>query len=435
MAGSLGATVGFLAHLLRDIVGTLRESWLRFYRRVVLGAEEAAIGVDIFPFFERMTGVGWYEWNLLAALDRRTDGLRYNLYAHTFLAPDEPAPPEMPGDTAVRFRIHQLPRGFLLPVRPTLLLLRGLVEPLLRVLDDNDVLFAPNFFMQPSQLPFGRTAVATVHDLAFAVMPGVVASTTLRELRQHLPLTLYRAERLIAVSDATAQDLVEFLGVSRRRIHTVHEGLDPSFSTPAGALSEERRVALPDPYVLFVSTLEPRKNVVNILRAFRLLVEWGYPGHLLLVGHWGWKTGDIRRELDSSPVGDRIEHIDYVAREALPRLYSEADVLLFPSLLEGFGLPLLEAMACGTPVVTSGLSAMPEVAGPAACYADPASPHSIASAAAAVINDPQHRDRLAELGRKRARHFSWDLAAAATAQALRQAAGLPRTADDEYRVT
>jgi alpha-1,3-rhamnosyl/mannosyltransferase len=108
--------------------------------------------------------------------------------------------------------------------------------------------------------------------------------------------------------------------------------------------------------------------------------------------------------------------------------------LLFPSWLEGFGLPLLEAMASGTPVVTSGASAMPEVAGPAAVYVDPSSPHGIASAVDALIADPQHRQRLIELGRSRVARFSWDRAAAATAQVLRQAAGLASTGDDEYRV-
>jgi len=110
-----------------------------------------------------------------------------------------------------------------------------------------------------------------------------------------------------------------------------------------------------------------------------------------------------------------------------------ADALLFPSWLEGFGLPLIESMACGTPVITSGTAAMPEIAGPAAVYVDPESPHSIASATAALLRDPQHRDRLVALGRERAQKFSWDRAAEATAQVLRNAAGLPVEGSDEFR--
>ncbi len=424
------ATATFFLNLARDLVGTFLARWRRFRERIVEGQATATVGVDVYPFFERMTGVGWYEWNLLAALDRREDGLRFNLYAHTFLAPDEPAAPAMPGKRRMRLRIHHLPEGFLLPTRPTILFLRRFVEPLLKFLDGNDVLFAPNFFPHTTQDGHGRSLVATVHDLAFAAMPETVAPATLAELERHLPGARYRTERFIVVSDATRADLLEYLPVTPRRVHTVHEGLDPTFA-------EQGDPPLPRgveaPYLLFVSTLEPRKNVLGVLRAFELLHRWGYPGRLVLAGRWGWHTEALRGALESSPARERILHLDYVSRGELPALYRGADVLLFPSWLEGFGLPIIEAMACGTPVVTSGRSAMPEVAGPAAVYVDPTSPHGIASAVSALLEDEDHRRRLAELGRQRAAAFSWDRAAAATAQVLRQAAGLPPTQDDEYR--
>jgi glycosyltransferase involved in cell wall biosynthesis len=328
--------------------------------------------------------------------------------------------------------------------------MRRLVEPLLRLLDANDVLFAPNFFIPRSQMPFGRCGVATVHDMAFRVMPRTVAPETLAELEQNLPPSLFRVERLIAVSEATAEDVVEHLQISRHRIHTVHEGLDPRFTpAPLAGREDQHHQAdeagarpgagdggreLPARYLLFVSTLEPRKNVSGILSAFRLMVEWGYTGHLVLVGRWGWRTEEIRAQLETSPVRHRISHLEDVSPQELPVLYRRADALLFPSWLEGFGLPLLEGMACGVPVVTSGLSAMPEVAGSAAVYVDPASPHGIASAVSSLVEDPQLRARLVERGRERASRFSWDRAAAATAQVLRQAAGLRVTAEDEYRV-
>jgi glycosyltransferase involved in cell wall biosynthesis len=336
----------------------------------------------------------------------------------------------MPGDRTMRLRVHQIPAGFLLPVRPTLLVLRSVVEPLLRILDGNDVLFAPNFFLHGDQVPFGRAQVATVHDLAFVAMPNTVSPATLHGLQQHLPQTLYHADLLISVSDATAGDLVDRLSTSSRSIRTIHEGVDPGFADGA---TKDPPDETPEAYLLFVSTLEPRKNVIGVLRAFRLMVEWGYQGDLVLVGRWGWRTDTIREEIESSPVRHRIHHLDYVDRPHLAALYGGADALLFPSWLEGFGLPLLESMACGTPVVTSGSAAMPEIAGPAAVYVDPESPHSIASATTALLRDPQHRERLVALGRERAKKFSWDRAAEATAQVLRQAAGLPVKGNDEYR--
>jgi glycosyltransferase involved in cell wall biosynthesis len=128
-----------------------------------------------------------------------------------------------------------------------------------------------------------------------------------------------------------------------------------------------------------------------------------------------------------------VHHLDYVDRRQLAAFYSHADALLFPSWIEGFGLPLVESMACGTPVITSGSSAMPEIAGPAAVYVDPASPHGIASATAALLGDPDHRRRLVALGRERARKFSWEKTAQATSVVLRQASGLPTDEADEYR--
>ena len=171
MARSLTSTLRFFGHVARDLAGTLSERWTRFQRRTVQGRHEVAVAVDVFPFFERMTGIGWYEWNLLAALDRRDDGLVYNLYAHTFRAPEEPATPAMPGARRMRLRVHHLPPDLLLPIGPTLKLLRGVVEPLMRFLDGNRVSFAPNFFMPARHLPFAPVVVPTVHDLAFKALP------------------------------------------------------------------------------------------------------------------------------------------------------------------------------------------------------------------------------------------------------------------------
>jgi glycosyltransferase involved in cell wall biosynthesis len=431
MLQSVVSTTRFFGHVGRDLLGTLRARVRRTFDWVVYGTDEIVVGVDVFPFAEKMTGVGWYEWNLLAALDRRDDGVRYNLYAHTFLAPGE-QPPPVPGRRKMRLRTHQIPDRFLLPIGLTLWVLRHLVEPLLVALDGNEVVFAPNF-MPPRKLqPFGRRLVITVHDLAFAVMPEMVAPETLDNLRSRFPGVLHRAERVIAVSEATAGDLVEYFGVDRTRIHTIHEGLDPHF---ADAVEGERsELPLPADYVLFVSTIEPRKNVIGVLRAFALVAEWGYRGHLVVTGRWGWRTDAIIAEWEASPVKDRIVHLDYVARGQMAAVYSRARALLFPSWLEGFGLPILESMACGTPVVTSGRSAMPEVAGPAGVYVDPDSAHGIATGVTSLLDDSDHHERLTALGRERARRFSWDEAARATANVFRRAAGRRPDGPDEYRV-
>lgn len=429
MGSRLRVTSLFFSHLLRDLAGTLWARLRRWHSRVVEGRAPLAVGVDIFPFFERMTGVGWYEWNVLANLPAADPNLELRLYAHTFAAPDEPSPPALPSGERTRFRYHHIPPGFLLPIAPTLAVLRTVVEPLLLWLDGNDVFFAPNFFVPRRHQAALAALVPTVHDLAFLRLPHTVQQETLDNLHRHLPGALYRADALIAVSAATAADLTALARVGRRRIHVVHEGVDPAF-TPDGP----RATDLPERYLLFVSTLEPRKNVEGILAGFARAVAAGYPGCLVLVGRWGWRTESIQRSLATSPVRDRILHVSYLNRDALQAALRGAEALLFPSWLEGFGLPALEAMASGTPVILSSTSSLPEVGGDVALYVDPARPESIAAAILQLAGDPALRQTLARGGRERAQRFTWFEAAAATARVLRRAADLPGEGLDEYRV-
>ncbi|MEP0775128.1 MAG: glycosyltransferase family 4 protein [Acidobacteriota bacterium] len=432
MGHRLAVTARFFGHVLRDVLGTLRARLARWYRRVVEGQDVLVVGVDIFPFFEKMTGVGWYEWNLLSHLQEVDPGLELNLYAHAFAAPDEPSPPPLPvAGPRARFRFHHLPAGFLLPVGPTIRALRATLEPLLMFLDGNDVYFAPNFFVPRRHWPAVRRLVATVHDLAFVRLPETVQQETLDNLRRHLPAALFAADALIAVSQATAEDLAELEGVAVRRIHVIHEGVDATFldgtppAPPAG---------LPPRYLLFVSTLEPRKNIVGVLRGFAAAAAAGYPGALVLVGRWGWRTEAARAELASSPVRERILHLDYVARGQLRAVLAGAEALLFPSLLEGFGLPVVESMACGVPAIVSRISSLPEVAGEAGVYVDPGDPQDIARAILRLGEDEGERRRLAALGRARAAQFSWRRAAEATVTVFRRVAGLPCRYADAYRV-
>ena len=423
-------TLLFFVHLLRDLLGTLLARLRRRYRQAVLGEECLAVGVDVFPFFERMSGVGWYEWNLLSQLPLVDPAIEMRLYAQTFGAPDEPSPPPLPTAARVRFRYHHMPAGFLLPVRPTLKALRLIVEPLLLFLDGNDVFFAPNFFVPSRHQPAVTALVPTVHDLAFLRLPHTVQRETLDLLQRHLPRALYSADALIAVSAATANDLVELAGVTPRRVHVVHEGVDARFAADAGCLLD----GLPGRYLLFISTLEPRKNVVGLLSAFEQAVAQGYPGDLVLVGRWGWRTEAAQEALRRSPTRERIHHLDYLSRERLTAVLQHAEALVFPSLLEGFGLPLVEAMACGVPAIVSSTSSLPEVGGDAALYVDPNRPETLAAAILRLAGDPELARSLAAAGRARAERFRWEDAASATAAVLRRAVGMPSRHADAYRV-
>jgi alpha-1,3-rhamnosyl/mannosyltransferase len=430
MARRLAGTLGFFGHLLRDLAGTLAARLRRQRRRAVNGEEVLAVGVDAFPFFEHMTGVGWYAWNLLGRLSEVDPAIELHLYAHTFGAPDEPSPPPLPVGRQIRFRFHHLPNGFLLPIGPTMRFLRAVVEPLLLALDGVDVYLAPNFFPPRRHAAAQRRLVVTVHDLAFRRLPETVQRETLDNLERQLLPALAAADAIIAVSQATADDLHELLGVGARRVHVVHEGVDPAFAAPGGAVP----AGLPERFLLFVSTLEPRKNLAGLLAGFERAVRDGYPGDLVLVGRWGWRSEAARTAFASSPARQRIHHLEQLDRAGVNAALRRAEALLFPSLLEGFGLPVLEAMACGLPVITSNRSSLPEVAGAAALYVDPDDASSIAAAIGRLAGEPALRAALAEAGRRRAALFTWERAAEATASVLRRAAGLSQPHPDAYRV-
>ncbi|MCP4900841.1 MAG: glycosyltransferase family 4 protein [bacterium] len=432
MGKSLYVTAAFLLHLVRDLIVTVARRWRRFHSRVVLGEEIAAVAMDIAPFDNDTTPESVYAWRLVEAFGRQDSSLVFNLCGHTFPSQDPTHFEELPHNPRLFYRVHRLPDKALLPRRMTISMLRIFLDPLFKILDGADVYFAPDALVLDQREAYARATVATLHDLTFATMPETVEPTTRELLRVRLPAMMHRCDRVIAVSEAAADEVREHLDLPRWRIHTIHQGLDPAFCQVADQ-ARTRDSALPSHYLLFASTLEPRTNVINALRAFRLLADWGYSGALVLLGRWGWRSEKIQHEIQTSPVNDRIQHLQEVNRDELPAIYRGADALLFPSWKEGFGRPLLEAMGCGTPVITSGRSSMPEVAGTAAVYVDPSSPHGIASAVSSIVDDPLHRERLIGLGRERASRFLWDSAAAATIQVLRQAAGLSRQGDDEYR--
>jgi glycosyltransferase involved in cell wall biosynthesis len=174
------------------------------------------------------------------------------------------------------------------------------------------------------------------------------------------------------------------------------------------------RYGLPGRYLLFVGTIEPRKNLTRLLHAFEPLRKEGLTDALVVVGKRGWLYGDFFAELERSPVREAVILPGFVPDEHLPAVYAGAQALVFPSLYEGFGLPTLEAMACGTPVACSDTASLPEVGGDAALYFDPTSEDAILQTLRRLLSDAELQEELARRGLTRASHFSWDRVAAET---------------------
>lgn len=226
-----------------------------------------------------------------------------------------------------------------------------------------------------------------------------------------------RAEALIFVSKATLLDAERILSAGPNLRRVVPLGVSPfpaASEPPPSPPAQLSRLNVTPPYLLFLGTLEPRKNIVRIVHAFEQVAADHTDLTLVLAGKMGWHTQDIVSAIQHSPLQSRIRHLGFVTESDKATLLRNCAALVYPSLYEGFGLPVLEAMAAGAPVVTSNLSSMPEVAGDAALLVDPASVKAIAAAIQQILNDQAVQSRLSRSGPVQASSFTWDKMAAGT---------------------
>jgi glycosyltransferase involved in cell wall biosynthesis len=272
----------------------------------------------------------------------------------------------------------------------------------------------------------GCCLVATVHDLIPLRFPALVPWRHRWAVRLLLGSAVRRAARVIAVSEATRRDLLARFPVAPERVTVVPEAADPRFlpPVPAERARVRARFGLEGPYVLFVGLLEPKKNLATLLRAVaRLRARNGWGQTMLVVaGAPGWGRVDVAAAAARVGLADTVRVLGPVPDDVLPALYAEAAVFVFPSLWEGFGLPVLEAMASGVPVVASCRGALPEVAGEAAWLVEP-EVEPLAEALGTLLGDPALRARLREAGLARAGAYSWERAARETLAVYRAALG------------
>jgi glycosyltransferase involved in cell wall biosynthesis len=279
-----------------------------------------------------------------------------------------------------------------------------------------DVYHGPAVFLPLVKL--GYRTVVTIHDLVSFLFPETVPRKYSLYMRLMTRLAVRSADRIIAVSGATKADLQRVLRVPDARVVVIHEAVAPQFGVPPAPEAVEtvvRRHGIRRPYCLFVGNLEPRKNLRRLIEAFALARARGVTGYqLVLAGTPAWLYGGIFGAVEAHGLGADVAFTGYVPPADLPALYAGAACFVFPSLYEGFGLPVLEAMAAGTAVVASRTGAIPEVAGDAALLIDPTRPAEIADALATVLGDATLRERLIAAGRARAQGFTWEAVARQT---------------------
>lgn len=277
-----------------------------------------------------------------------------------------------------------------------------------------DLLHSPDF-IPPA---FGyRRSVITVHDLHFLYYPRFLTAESRRYYNEQIAWAVERADGILVDSHATKADLTSLLDVPSDKINVVHLAADASFrpQPEAAVMETTARYDLHPGFVLFVGTLEPRKNIPGLLLAYRMLLDEKITDlPLVLVGSKGWLYEEIFERIEALGLSDRVRFLRSVPDADLPQLYTAASVLAMPSFYEGFGLPALEAMSCGTPVVVADRASLPEVVGEAGLLVNPEDPGEMAQALKRVLTDHSERSRMREAGLKRAQDFTWKCVARQT---------------------
>lgn len=364
------------------------------------------IGFEATSLIGQPSGVGKYTGRLLAALLKANPESEYLLYSNK------------PIDSLESSLSRATPIYH--PSASKRLLWMHFVLPTVIRRSQPQLCHFPNA-MAPlrQQKPF----VLTIHDASLFLYSNYHPLTRLVSIRLALPHLARRASAIITVSNNARDDLLRILKLPEEKVKVIYNAAGIDFkpvSDPSQREVLRRRYELPDEYIAFVGTIEARKNLVRLVRAFDQVRKAGFPHKLVIAGTPGWMSGTLFDQIDHLDMGDWVKMVGYVPDEDLPGLFSMASLFVYPSLYEGFGLPPLEAMACGTPVVVSDASSMPEVCGVAAHYIDPEDESSIAEGMLTVLRDRDYQQELIERGFERSRRFTWEEAAQKTIDVYQQ---------------
>lgn len=350
------------------------------------------IGIISEPLNIQPRGVGYYTLNLINSLLKIDKNNQYRLINWT--NPNKAFPAQT-----------YITKNLLKSVSPTY----GWYPTLPFQLKNSDF----DIIINPSSIPtffkFKQKYIITIHDLTPIIFPETHRAGKGFIYKYLLPKTVKEADCIVADSLSTKNDIVKYLSIPPEKISVIYPGIDSRFKVIKRRFiinAIKKKYKLPDKFILSVGTLEPRKNIVNLIKAFNL-IKAKDPIYLVIVGIKGWKHQKIFETVANSRAKQRIIFTDYVDDEDLPGFYNLGLLLAYPSLYEGFGLPCLEAMACGCPVITSNISSMPEVCGSAAYYINPHSTNSIYSGLEKVLKNKMIRKRLSLEGLNQAKKFSW----------------------------
>lgn len=380
------------------------------------------LAIDDSAAFNQGAGIGRYARNLVPAAMKLLAESDLTLW----YAPARPGQAEFAEATLAAFagqRDPRVRRGPLSRRRMDQIWFRAQVPLPFRLLAGRaELVYSPDFTVPPD---LGTPRIVTVHDLAFLIHPEYAPGPLRHYLSSVVPSQIDQAARVIVVSQTTAHDLQERLKVDPARITVVPNGVDDRFFAAQPFDSNARALlGVPDEYLLTVGTLEPRKNHLSLFAALECLPLGSTPP-LVVAGRKGWEYEPILRAAEPLRQSGRVIMLDYVPDALLPSLYAGAAAVLYPSWYEGFGLPVLEAMATGVPVVASDVPTLREVGGDTVLFASPSLPEGIASSIEQALSSDQSHESMVKRRRERARQYRWSTSGSILAQVITEVVGRP----------
>lgn len=360
------------------------------------------IGIDARPMVSEGTGVGSYTLNLIRNLGALDSKNRYTLFSSSF-------------KDRIPFKSLRLPHNFeLKDYRVPNRVLRGLwnylsYPPVEVFTGEIDIFHSPHSIPIPIKK---AKLIVTIHDLFFLKYPELVDRYVREDHRRLSMGYLSKANKIITVSNSSKKDIIELLKVDPDLIDVIYEGVDNTFRVIKDETSLKNireRYKLPQKFILFIGTLSPRKNPNGLIEAIAELKKRGLQDLcLVMVGPKGWRAEETLRLISKRNLEDCVRYLGYVPYEDMPFIYNISSLLVYPSLYEGFGLPPLEAMACGVPVIASNVSSMPEVLEDSALLVNPYDPYEIADSIENVIQNKSLRDSFIQRGLKKVKSYSWE---------------------------
>ncbi len=365
------------------------------------------IGIDVTSAITQGGGIGRYTRELIHALAKEDANIEYRYFSAKPIAPS-PIPNSIPQTNNSSYHPAPLNERWLY----RLWYRAQLPIPVQWVTGKLDLFHSPDFVLPPTSghIP----TLLTVHDISFAFFPEVYPPNLVAYLNKVVPRSVQRATHILADSQATKDDLVRVWHVSPAKITVLYCGADPRFQP----IRDEKQITAvrqkyhlgKQPYILSVGTVQPRKNYQMLIRAFAPIAQ-EQPHNLIISGGKGWLYDEMLAEVGKQGLNGRVHFIGFVDDADLPALYSEAALFVMPSIYEGFGLPILEAMGCGTAVISSNVSSLPEVTGDTAVLISPNDQSAWTTAILDLLNNPTKQKQLIADGYEQIKQFSWQKSA------------------------